>query len=358
MKLSFQLNILSIFDPRYFAAFIGLFLFQLIAQAQDIHFSQFYNSPFNLNPGLVGQFDGAYRFIGNQRTQWRSITTPYSTLGLSADARHLRLTDGLLNSKDGKPLQTDWNVGLSFFTDKAGDSKLKTNMIHLILGKEIQVGNGDFSPAIMLGYTGMHIDYSALSYDNQWTGLVYDPSINPGEQYARSSRGYFNLNLGGAYRLKLSRHEKLVAGCSLFNLTNPKQSFFDDGYVKLDPRFNLHGQYQFPIANQWDLEPMMLFASQGSYKEFNFGGLAHFTPEERPWAQRSLYFGVLGRAKDAGYVVGGIKYDEWEAGISYDINTSNLKPASSGKGGFEFSVIYIIPPPPVPVPVRICPDWI
>ena len=326
-------------------------------RAQDIHFSQFYNSPFNLNPGLVGQFNGAYRFIGNQRTQWRSVTTPYSTLGLSADARHLRLADGLLNKLDGKPFQTDWNIGLSFFTDKAGDSHLKTNVINLVLGKEIPAGNGVISPAIMIGYTGMNIDYSSLNYDNQWTGIVYDPSINPGENYARSSRGYFNLNLGTVYQMRKSRHEVLTAGFSLFNLTNPKQSFFDDGYVKLDPRFNMHGQYQFPVAPLWDLEPMIMFASQGTYKELNFGGLAHYTLQDLSWSQRSIYFGAMGRARDAGYIIGGIKYDDWEAGISYDINTSNLKPASSGKGGFEISVIYLIPPPPTAGPVKICPDW-
>lgn len=340
-----------------FIPLLSALLMSIILQAQDIHFSQFYNAPFNLNPGLVGQFDGAYRFIGNQRTQWRSITTPYSTLGLSADSRHLRLPDGVLNSRNGDVLQTDWNVGLSFFTDKAGDSRLKTNVINLVIGKEIAAGDGVISPAIMIGYTGMNIDYSDLTYDNQWTGLVYDPSVNPGEQYARSSRGYFNLNLGGVYRLQKSKHEIFTGGFSFFNLTNPKQSFFDDGYVKLDPRINMHGQYRFPVAELWDVEPMVLFSSQGTYKEFNFGGLAHYTLEDRPWAARSVYFGVMGRARDAGYIIGGIHYDDWEAGISYDINTSNLKPASSGRGGFEFSVVYIIPPPPVARPVKVCPDW-
>ncbi len=65
------------------------------------------------------------------------------------------------------------------------------------------------------------------------------------------------------------------------------------------------------------------------------------------------------RAKDAGFVVGGIKYDAWNVGVSYDINTSNLRPASNGRGGFEFSVIYILNHPSIIVrPPKVCPDYI
>ncbi len=337
---------------------VGLLATSVALRAQDIHFSQFYNSPFNLNPALVGQFNGAYRFIANQRTQWRSVTLPYSTFALSADARFLSLPDGVLNKKDGKPFNTDWNVGFSFLTDKAGDSQMKTNIIQLALGKEFSIGeNGRIIPALMLSYTGMNIDYSNLNYDNQWNGLVYDPNLNAGESYARASRGYFHLNTGLVYNKRISNKQNITAGFGFFNLTNPKQSFFDDGFVKLDTRVTAHAQYLFPITNEWQAEPMLLWATQGTYKELNFGGRGHYLLKENKWMQRSLYFGVLGRAKDAGYILAGMKYDDWEAGISYDINTSNLKPASSGKGGFEFSVVYIIPPPPRAFPVKVCKDW-
>ncbi len=328
------------------------------SEAQDIHFSQFYNAPFNLNPALVGQFDGAYRFVANQRTQWRSVTIPYSTFGLSADAHQLVLPDGVLNPKDGKKLETDWNLGLSFFKDKAGDSQLTTNSIQLVLGKEFGMSNGGFiSAAMMVGYTAMKIDYSALNYDNQWNGFNYDPNINSNENYARSQRSYLNMNLGTTYIKRFSKKENLTLGISLFNITNPKQSFFDDGYVKLDPRINFHVQYLFAIKEEWLAEPMLLWATQGPYKELNFGGRAHYMIMENKWLQQSIYFGAMGRARDAGYLIAGLRYNDWDVGISYDINTSNLKPASSGKGGFEFSAIYILPKAPKAFPAKYCKDW-
>ena len=53
--------------------------------AQDIHFSQFNNSPLNLNPAQTGLFNGDWRFVGNLRNQWSSVPVPYRTFSLSTD---------------------------------------------------------------------------------------------------------------------------------------------------------------------------------------------------------------------------------------------------------------------------------
>ncbi len=337
-----------------------MLLFNHIGQAQDIHFSQFYQSPFNLNPGLTGQFNGAYRFVANQRTQWRSVTLPYSTFGISADANNLELPDGFLNTKDGRSQETKWNTGISFYNDKAGDSHLKSTILNLALGKDFIVGNDvskRISAGMMVGFTSMKIDYSGLNYDNQWSGFIYDPGINPGEQYARSSRGYLNINLGTSYFKTWSKNKEFMLGAALMNIGNPRQSFFNDGYVKLDSRINFHGAYKFEITEQWLAQPMMLCMFQGTYQEINFGGLAHFILEDNAWLSRSVYAGIFGRARDAGYMTAGIQYDAWNVGLSYDINTSNLKPASNGRGGFEISVVYIIPKGPKLTAVKLCPEF-
>jgi type IX secretion system PorP/SprF family membrane protein len=330
------------------------------ASGQDIHFSQFFNCPYNLNPGLTGQFNGAYRFVGNQRTQWRSVTVPYSTFGLGADAGKLELPDGILNKKDGIEYATDLNIGISFFHDKTGDSQLTSNQINLLIGKDIPVGNDNHSVvsgALAIGYTGMNIDYNALQYDNQWNGFVYDPGISSDEIFARDSRGYMNLNAGLIYRKSKSREEEFIGGIAVYNINQPRQSFFNDGYVKLDTRLNLHGSYRFEVNRDWLVEPMLMASFQGTYNALNFGGLAYYITDKRSYAWKAIYAGVLGRASDAGYVVAGMHYNEWNVGLSYDINTSNLKPASNGRGGFEIAVIYIIPPAPKPRKIKVCPDF-
>ena len=53
---------------------IGIALFVGIGlNAQDIHFSQFYMSPLNLNPALTGVMNCNTRFVGNYRNQWASV---------------------------------------------------------------------------------------------------------------------------------------------------------------------------------------------------------------------------------------------------------------------------------------------
>jgi hypothetical protein len=52
-------------------------------------------------------------------------------------------------------------------------------------------------------------------------------------------------------------------------------------------------------------------------------------------------------------------YQNWFAGLSYDINFSKLMPASNIRGGIELSVRYIITRfNPKKVLHRVCPDYI
>src|SRR5690554_6833712 len=79
-------------------------------KAQDVHFSQMYYSPLTLNPALSG-IDNPITAIVNFRTQWKSIATPYNTIGFSVDAR---LNE---NKRDKKGI---FAMGLNFFNDQSG----------------------------------------------------------------------------------------------------------------------------------------------------------------------------------------------------------------------------------------------
>lgn len=332
---------------------IGLF-------AQDIHFSQFFQSPLLLNPALCGQFDGSYRVGLNQRTQWRSVTTPYSTFAVGADANNITLPDGIFNSEDGNYKELPFHGGISIYSDKAGDSQLKTTGFNLMAGQQFKLPFDEKATChagAMLGFTSMKIDYSKLTYDSQWNGVNYDPNAPSGEVFPRAGRGYFNLNLGATYDRTIDEKRSFTAGISLYNLSRPKQSFFDEGYVKLDSRFNLHGSYKQSINNQLSVEPMMLLMRQGKYTEFNIGGLAHYTLSEKPWTRNGVYAGLFVRAKDSGFLVIGMQYGAWNGAVSYDINTSSLIPASNGRGGLEFSLMHTFSKFPRKMNAKTCPNY-
>jgi len=60
---------------KYYLSFLGLALC-FSAGAQDIHFSQFFETPLLRNPALAGIFTGDVRIQAVYRTQWASVTVP------------------------------------------------------------------------------------------------------------------------------------------------------------------------------------------------------------------------------------------------------------------------------------------
>ena len=61
----------------------------LSISAQDIHFSQFYLSPLNLNPAMTGVMNCNIRLVANYRNQWASVlrSNAYNTYSVSYDQR-------------------------------------------------------------------------------------------------------------------------------------------------------------------------------------------------------------------------------------------------------------------------------
>jgi hypothetical protein len=53
--------------------------------AQDIHFSQIFETPLLRNPALAGIFSGDVRMQSVYRSQWNSITDAYHTTSLNAE---------------------------------------------------------------------------------------------------------------------------------------------------------------------------------------------------------------------------------------------------------------------------------
>ncbi len=298
---------------------------------QDIHFSQFFNSPIINNPANAGMIDEDYRFAANQRVQWRSISdNPYNTFALSADMKN--------------PFQKEnFGAAFSFLHDITGDSRFQTIDINLS-GAYIMPLSSDTVHAISFGLqTGLaikNINYTDLSFDKQYNGVYYDASLGNGENFASESKTYLNLATGATYFFKPSKRMWGEAGVALFNITKPKQSFFTDETIRRDRRALIQLRGSYPINTKWDLIPSFSFMFQGKYKELVFGNLGKYILVDERGQYRALYGGLFYRGGDAGYMFLGMDYDNWHVGLSYDLNLSNLKPASARRGGWEVALIY------------------
>ena len=334
-----------------FLLIISTFIFHLSSSSQDLHLSQFNSSPMNLNPALAGAFDGQYRFVGNQRRQWASISpdaVPYQTIGISTDANNF--------------IKSGIGAGLSVYNDRDGWSKLNTLQVNLACSYRLQINSDStlfVTPGMQVGVTQQSINYDDLSFDNQYNGVYYDAGLDFGENFTETSHLYANINAGIAFSYKLSDSKTIDGGISLYNITKPKQSFQGDNNIRLDRRFSFHARATINLSEKFDLIPSYLFMSQGKFKEFDVGASLRYIMTKNQFNYQAIYFGLWGRTQDAGFFSAGMDYNAWHLGVSYDINLSNLRPASSGRGGLEIAVIYIIQPkPPKRIKYKQCPNYI
>lgn len=318
------------------------FILPNCVHGQDIHFSQFYQSPSQLNPALTGQFDGGYRVAGIYRSQWGSITVPYSTVALSGDAHNFLKTKGL-------------GVGIDFFYDKAGDGNLGTVSFNASGSYTVnigQTGQNKLTFGAQFGWAQKQIDPTQLVFDNQLGGMG---SLENFE----TNVSYLNANAGVLWQTKFSARKKLQVGFATHNLTQPNVNFYANSEGQLDLRFTIHGSYQFPISDKLDLIPGVLTMFQGPHAQITPGINAKYILDARTTNYRAVYLGAWTRTKDAAFVVLGMDWNTLNVGLSYDFNYSSLNTASRYRGGFEVSFIYLFNEPlPPRKKFKTCPVYI
>jgi hypothetical protein len=120
-------------------------------------------------------------------------------------------------------------------------------------------------------------------------------------------------------------------------------------------------KYCQPLNARLDILPSIQYSKQGKYNEFMLGSsVRYYLPgSDRNYIHKALLAGVWSRAKDAQIISFGCEYKDWFVGLSYDINTSKLVPASKARGGFEIAIRYILYRfKPKRIDHRVCPDFI
>jgi type IX secretion system PorP/SprF family membrane protein len=303
-------------------------------QSQDIHFSQFLESPLNLNPAQTGAFDGDMRFVANHRNQWKSVTTPFVTFSGSFES----VLNGLSNEK------TRTAFGVLFNNDRAGDSKMGMNSLGGSLSALRPIGSDSvhfISVGLMAGMTMRNIDYSALTFDEQYDGDVFNPSNSITENFDNESHLYFDLAMGIRYVFVSDNGVKFSIGSSVQHLNRPDDGFFSNK-VRLFPRMQNALSAELPIGTKLTVNPSLLWSRQGGNEELLGGASVKYKLSELPGRSYALTAGSWMRFGDAIIPYVGLEYNMLRVGLSYDVNTSDLERASNGKGGYELSVAYII----------------
>jgi type IX secretion system PorP/SprF family membrane protein len=329
--------------------FIGFICIPEILTAQDLHFSQYYNSPLSLNPSLTGAFKGNVRLITNYRSQWGSISVPSKTYAFSSEF-------GLLNNSHKKG---HLGLGMSFYNDQAGVSQLDLTQMNLSVAFHEQLNtNNVISAGIQAGIAQRSINFDKLKWDNQYNGSSYDPSLPTYETNYNNNLTYtdFAGGIQWAYNsgeIFSSKIEKLLinAGAAVFHINQPDISFYSVSKDILPIKVVVHANSQIGFKkSKMSFIPSIVYIQQGPMKNVILGGMVRIklVDESRYTGfikGAALSFGVLGRFNDAVIPVAELEFANYAIGMTYDVNTSGLSAVSYGKGGFEISLKFVNPNP-------------
>lgn len=293
--------------------------------AQDIHFSQYYASPLTLNPALTGKFNGTYRFEAIYRNQWASVTVPYVTYSGSADF-------GLFRNSLGNDVV---GLGVMVYSDQSGDGHLtaQTAMLSLAYHKALDRQNRhQLSVGFQGGMVQKRIDETQLDFEDEWD----DSGFNwiTGEQITDAIT-YSDFNAGFLWNSNFSDNFDLYAGFSYNHITEPSETFLNQANT-LDSRYAFHAGMNIGIGDNVNLLPSILYLSQTSAQEISTGAALGYEMNK----ETTVYFGAWYRFNDAFIPVAAIEFYGLRIGLSYDVNISDLTPASRSMGAFEVSVIY------------------
>jgi type IX secretion system PorP/SprF family membrane protein len=318
---------------------LRIFLLLLIiggrSAAQDIHFSQFFETPLLRNPALAGIFSGDIRVEAVYRNQWNSVTTAYQT--------------GSFNAEYKKPVGRGDDfitLGGEILYDKAGTVALQSTHILPALNYHKSLSaekNMYLSLGFMGGWVQRSIDRSKITTNSQYDGTGFNPGLSTGETFPRNSYSYLDGSVGMSFNTQLGENADnniyLGIGYHHFNKAT-KVSFYGNPNYEMIPkwvgslgvRMNINEYSFFTLLGD--------YSKQGSFTETMAGALYSWRLDDIENPKYLLHVGTFLRWKDALIPVAKIEFKPVSVSVSYDANLSQLKTASKGRGGFELAMTY------------------
>lgn len=338
--------------------------------AQDIHFSQFYLSPLNLNPALTGVMNCNVRLVANYRNQWASVlkANAYSTYSASYDQR---IPVGRYDF---------FGIGGSFWGDKAGESDFSTLQGKLALSYSKRMGGYRKKSHYLVvgadaGVAQRSVDFAKLRWGSQHDGNGgFDATADSGEGDVGWQPDFIwaDISAGLLWFTVLDDNNNFYIGGAFHHLNRANVSFNDTDFESLYSKFTIHAGGEFMLADRFGLVPGVVSMIQGPSFQTNLGTSMKFLLSGNKrnyqafqvgaWFRLSNHFQytaadapidpVTGMTlpipdadkltKDALILSTRFDYQDFSIGFSYDLNVSKLRPATNGNGSFEFSLIYKI----------------
>ena len=318
-----------------------------LGNAQDVHFSQFYNAPVNINPALTGAFQGDTRYNANFRNQWRKVPVNYLTFAGTYDTK---LRSNIL--KFG-----ELSIGGHFHYDSAGDANIyNTQLAGLASLSKTITAKDRLSIGVSIGVTFSGFDYDDLRFNSQFDGEIFTPDLASGERNLNVNENiaYADMNIGLNWRHQVKKSRSFFnVGVAAMHFNNPNVNFYNNRDESLDTRINVFVNGAVELSRKLDLRARTLAQKKGTEQEFLVGLAGRYFLDPNLSKETSIELGVNYRFfafGDAWSPTLELNHRAMTIGLSYDINISDFNVATQNRGGFEIALIYRTAREPDPKP--------
>lgn len=313
-------------------AIAGCFL-SVPLRAQDLHFSQFFNSPLTTNPantGFIPQAD--YRIGAHFRNQWSSILAdPYKTVSLFADAQLFR-----------NKIENGWlGLGAVLLNDQAGSGGLTSTKIYASVAYHQMLGEGSLlSAGFNVGWANKRIDRSKLKFPDQFDGKFFDANLPTSVVLDATSVSYFDMQAGMNYAWFPDEEMYFNAGYSVHHVNRPQETFFssvvDSSRIPMRHIGFLNASLR--VHDRVILNPNVYYTYMAKASNLILGMNAHYNLSGEGGDQQ-LIAGLYYRAGDAIIPMIGFEMKNIRFTFSYDATLSSLNDFNNMRGAQEFNLL-------------------
>jgi type IX secretion system PorP/SprF family membrane protein len=314
---------------------VPLLMCALQGKSQDIHFSQIFETPLLRNPALAGLFAGDVRIQSVYRSQWNSVSDAYKTGSLNGEFKlKVGQADDFLT------------IGGQVLYDKAGTIAMTSTHILPVLNYHKSLNadrNSYLSLGVMGGWVQRSVDRSKMTTNSQFDGSGYNGTLATGETFNKSSYSYFDGSVGMSFNNQLGENadNNIFVGLAYHHFNRPsKLSYYSNNKYEMMAKWVGSAGIRMSMTDNSYFTLQADHSKQGVYSETVAGALYSLKIGEDENPRYSIHGGAYLRWKDALIPVVKLEFAPIAIAFSYDANISQLKTASTGRGGYEVSLTY------------------
>jgi type IX secretion system PorP/SprF family membrane protein len=301
-----------------------------IYSQNNIHYTQFYNSPMTLNPALTGNYtEDLYRISGIVRQQ-------YSDLNSFKKSEYLYQTPS--GSAELSLFNNRLGVGLCFLNDQIYNNIFNSKRLYLSTAAHFPIKDNRLSFGIQGMINNGTIDGSKF----QWAGVT---------EPLNESNTYFDLNAGVNYQHDFGWF-MTDFGFSASHLTQPTEKFLRNGLgSKVPMYYKAYVNFlDWELVDRISIYPGFFGGWQASATNFVYGSNASYKLFNVAGAPTKVYAGLWLRSNQINLesIIGlvGLGWGKTKVMFSYDYNTSFSKGGNSNylsgrTNTFELSIVFL-----------------